>query len=146
MCAGFNSKDNFSTSQGASPSLLEANMDEWFKYFYATSDDGSAHQKYTTFFTQDATLIMGEQRAVGQADILQLRTGMWSKVSSRKHTYTYYSSVERPDTYLLEGDVVYGLKTGAEATMKWVAKAEFEGQGSDRRLAFYQVFLNAGSK
>ncbi|KFY96636.1 hypothetical protein V500_02370 [Pseudogymnoascus sp. VKM F-4518 (FW-2643)] len=125
---------------------MEANMQEWFKAFYATSDDGSAHQKYTTFFTHDATLIMGDQRAVGQADILQLRTGMWSKISSRKHTYTYYSSTERPDTYLLEGQVVYGLKTGTEATMKWVAKAEFEGQGSDRRLAFYQVFLNAGSK
>lgn len=54
--------------------------------------------------------------------------------------------MERADTYLLEGHVVYGLKTGTEATMKWVAKAEFEGQGSDRRLAFYQVFLNAGSK
>jgi hypothetical protein len=47
---------------------------------------------------------------------------------------------------MLEGDVVYGLKAGGEATMKWVAKAEFEGQGSDRRLSFYQVFLNAGSK
>ena len=67
-------------------------------------------------------------------------------MASRKHTYTYYSSPERPETYLLEGQVVYGLKTGTEATMLWVAKAEFEGQGLDRRLAFYQVFLNAGSK
>ena len=90
-------------------------------------------------------LVIGN-RADCNTDILQLRTGMWSKISSRKHTYTYYSSTERPDTYLLEGTVVYGLKTGTEATMKWVAKAEFEGQGSDRRLAFYQVFLNAGSK
>jgi hypothetical protein len=71
---------------------------------------------------------------------------MWSKISSRKHTYTYYSSIERPNTYLLEGHVVYGFRTGTEGTMKWVAKAEFEGQGSERRLAFYQVFLNADSK
>ena len=46
---------------------MEANIQEWFRAFYATSDDGSAHQKYTTFFTQDATLIMGDQRAVGRA-------------------------------------------------------------------------------
>lgn len=50
--------------------MMEANMQEWFKAFYATSDDGSAHQKYTTFFTPDATLIMGDQRAVGQAGML----------------------------------------------------------------------------
>lgn len=49
------------------PLLMEANMEEWFKAFYATSDDGSAHQKYTTFFTQDATLIMGDKKAVGRA-------------------------------------------------------------------------------
>lgn len=54
--------------------------------------------------------------------------------------------MERPNTYLLEGHVVYGFRTGTEGTMKWVAKAEFEGQGSERRLAFYQVFLNADSK
>lgn len=71
---------------------------------------------------------------------------MWSKVSSRKHTYTYYSSPERPDTYMLEGRVEYELKTGIKTMMNWVAKAEFEGGGSDRRLAFYQVFLNAGSR
>lgn len=79
-------------------------------------------------------------------DILQLRQGMWSAIASRKHTYTYYSSREKPSTYLLEGMVEYGFKTGGEGTVKWVAKAEFEGEGSERRLSFYQVFLNAGSK
>jgi hypothetical protein len=43
---------------------MGANMQEWFKAFYATSDDGTAHEKYTTFF---ATLIMGDNRVVGQA-------------------------------------------------------------------------------
>lgn len=46
---------------------MEANIQEWFKAFYATSDDGSAHEKYTTFFAEDAILIMGDNRAVGQA-------------------------------------------------------------------------------
>lgn len=55
--------------QGASTSTMEAKIDEWFKAFYATSDDGSAHQKYTTFFAQDAIMIMGDQKALGQAGI-----------------------------------------------------------------------------
>jgi hypothetical protein len=79
-------------------------------------------------------------------DILKLRMDMWSKIATRKHTYRYYSSPERPDTYLLEGEVLYGLKAGGEMTMKWVAKAEFEGKGTERRLQFYQVFLNAQGK
>ena len=81
-----------------------------------------------------------------EADILELRKSMWSKVSSRKHTYTCYSSPERPSTYLLEGEVLYGLKDGGEKRVKWVAKADFEGAGMERRLRFYQVFLNVGSK
>ena len=47
---------------------------------------------------------------------------------------------------MLEGRVEYEFKTGIKTMVKWVAKAEFEGEGSDRRLVFYQVFLNAGSR
>lgn len=69
-------------------------------------------------------------------DILQLRTAMWLAASSRKHKYTYYSSPDRPNMYLLKGDVVYGLEAGGEATMRWVTKAEFDGEGVVRRLEF----------
>ena len=51
---------------------MDNNTKEWFKAFYDASDDGSAHQKYITFFAQDAILIMGDQRAVGQAGIYSL--------------------------------------------------------------------------
>lgn len=71
---------------------------------------------------------------------------MWSAISSRRHTYTFYSSPEKPQTYMVEGEVVYEFRAGGEGTVKWVAKAEFEGEGAERRLGFYQVFLNAGSK
>lgn len=83
-------------------------------------------------------------RSKFEADILKLRLGMWSAISSRKHTFRYYSSLDHPNTYLLEGEVVYGFKAGGEGTMKWVAKAEFKVEGMERRLQFYQVFLNAG--
>lgn len=161
------------------------NIQDWFEAFYATSDNGSEHEKYTTFFTPDAKLIMGDKTAVGTSgiwqpdeshnptlnpirilthsqpsasqlpknypanmttEILQLRTGLWTAVSTRKHTFTYYTPAQKPDTFLLEGDVVYGLKNGSVSSMKWVAKAEFEGDGDGRKMRFYQVFLNAGSR
>ena len=48
---------------------MEGNIQNWFKAFYATSDDGTAHAKYTTFFTPDAKLIMGDRTAEGQIGI-----------------------------------------------------------------------------
>ena len=43
-----------------------ASIDQWFKEFYATSDDGTAHDKYPSFFAPDAKLIMGDKTAVGR--------------------------------------------------------------------------------
>jgi hypothetical protein len=75
---------------------------------------------------------------------------MWTKISARKHTYTVYAAPEKASTFLLEGEVRYGFKEGGEGMVRWVAKAEFEGEGEGegegRRLGFYQVFLDAGSR
>lgn len=35
----------------------------------------------------------------------------------------------------------YGLKEGGNKETEWLAKAEFEGEGSERKLSFYQVVL-----
>lgn len=45
---------------------MEANIADWFKAFYAVSDDGTAHERYTTFYADDAKLIMGDKTAVGR--------------------------------------------------------------------------------
>jgi hypothetical protein len=71
---------------------------------------------------------------------------MWSAISSRRHTYEYFTNPAQPDTYLLQGHVAYGFKDGKTGEMGWAAKAVFEGEGKERRLGFYQVFLGAGSK
>lgn len=71
---------------------------------------------------------------------------MWEKISSRRHTYELFQNQAAPNTYLIQGTVVYGFKAGGEDTMDWVAKAVFTGEGKERRLDFYQVFLNAGRK
>lgn len=49
-------------------------IDDWFKAFYAVSDDGTAHESYPSFFTEDAKLMMGDKVAVG-------RQGMYDAVS-----------------------------------------------------------------
>lgn len=45
-------------------------IQDWFQAFYATSDEPSAHEKYTMFYTPDARLIMGEMGAVGRDGML----------------------------------------------------------------------------
>jgi hypothetical protein len=40
-------------------------LDDWLKAFYAVSDDGTAHEAYASFFTYDATLIMGDKKVYG---------------------------------------------------------------------------------
>ncbi|KAI1907750.1 hypothetical protein LOZ12_001465 [Ophidiomyces ophidiicola] len=119
---------------------------DFFKAFFEASDDGNAHEKYPYFFAEDAKLIMGDKVAVGRADILTVRQGMWSAVSSRRHTYTYFTSPDTPNTVMLTGNVKYGMKDGSQKDTDWVAKATFEEGGSARKLGFYQVFLNAGRK
>ncbi|KAB5540453.1 putative fungal-specific transcription factor [Coniochaeta sp. 2T2.1] len=121
-------------------------MDDWFKAFYAVSDDGTAHEAYPSFFTEDSKLIMGDKIGVGRQEILKLRTDMWTAVSSRHHTFEFFTNPSLPDTYLLQGTVDYGFKDGRKGHMAWVAKAVFEGEGKARRLGFYQVFLNAGQR
>jgi hypothetical protein len=43
------------------------------------------------------------------------------------------------------GSCVY-LQGGGSNSINWVAKADFDGEGTERKMKFYQVFLNAGSK
>ena len=46
---------------------MKDSIEDWFAAFYAASDDGNAHERYTTFFASDAKLIMGDTVAVGSA-------------------------------------------------------------------------------
>jgi hypothetical protein len=41
-------------------------LDDWFDAFYAVSDDKTAHEAYTSFFAEDAKLIMGDKVAEGR--------------------------------------------------------------------------------
>lgn len=51
---------------------------QFFEEFYATSDTPDAHDKYITFFTKDAKLIMASKTANGSDGKI------WKAVSRRK--------------------------------------------------------------
>jgi hypothetical protein len=46
---------------------FDTDYKKFFEEFYATSDDPSAHDKYVSFFTEDATLIMASKTGKGSS-------------------------------------------------------------------------------
>ncbi|OIW22880.1 putative fungal-specific transcription factor [Coniochaeta ligniaria NRRL 30616] len=145
-CLDFDAFFNNTNTMTSTHTPQHETIDDWFKAFYAVSDDGTAHESYPSFFTEDAKLMMGDKVAVGRQEILNVRTEMWTAIVSRHHTFEYFTNPQLPNTVLLQGTVTYGFKNGKEGDMEWVAKAIFEGEGKSRRLGFYQVFLNAGKR
>ncbi|KFY28034.1 hypothetical protein V493_03130 [Pseudogymnoascus sp. VKM F-4281 (FW-2241)] len=62
---------------------MEANIADWFKAFFALSDDGTAaHERYTTFYANDAKLIMGDKTAVGRDGMLPPKTKQETKIAT----------------------------------------------------------------
>lgn len=47
------------------PLDLDPDFKKFFEEFYKASDTPDAHEKYTTFFTKDATLIMASRKVQG---------------------------------------------------------------------------------
>ncbi|OBT82746.1 hypothetical protein VE02_09100 [Pseudogymnoascus sp. 03VT05] len=82
------------------------------------TDGTVAHERHRTFYADDAKLIMGDKTAVGRDEILELRKSMWSAISSRRHTYTFYTSPEKPQTYMLEGEVAYEFRAGGKGIVR----------------------------
>ncbi|PBP26497.1 60S ribosomal protein L24 [Diplocarpon rosae] len=50
---------------------VDAGIKTFFEEFYQTSDSPDAHDRYTEYFTKDATLIMASKKGVGR-DVEQL--------------------------------------------------------------------------
>ena len=55
-----------STYTSSYPSIdFDPEYKKFFEDFYATSDTPDAHEKYITYFTQNATLVMASKTAKG---------------------------------------------------------------------------------
>ncbi|PVI02910.1 hypothetical protein DM02DRAFT_558876 [Periconia macrospinosa] len=122
---------------------------KFFEDFYAVSDTPDAHDKYVSFFTPDATLIMASKRGVGSDEILALRKGLWEKVSSRVHKpLKIFPYGPNSDQVMLHGTVKYGLKAGGEASLDWAAYARLVKSSDDGavKMSFYQVYLDTGAQ
>jgi hypothetical protein len=138
----------------------------FMRFFYATSDDPTAHEEYTRYFTKDATLIMGGKRADGydgmhpypaplniltdlltSIEILALRKGLWTSVAARKHNVSgmYHNGTM---DMMIYGTVAYVMKgsDGTEVVLDWAARAEYTIDRTDPsnpgfKMTYYQVYL-----
>ncbi|KAF1996495.1 hypothetical protein P154DRAFT_623115 [Amniculicola lignicola CBS 123094] len=137
------------TSYGSEypPSIgFDADYKKFFEEFYATSDDPPAHDKYVSFFTEDATLIMASKTGKGSSEILGMRKALWEKVASRKHVASKIFPFG-PDSseVMLRGTVQYGLKAGGESGLEWAAYARLVKVDGRVKMEFYQVYLDTGA-
>ncbi|RMZ69922.1 fungal specific transcription [Pyrenophora seminiperda CCB06] len=121
----------------------------FFERFYAASDapGAEAHDQYTTFFAEDATLIMASKQVQGRAEIKSLREAMWEKVASRVHEpVKIFPFGPNADEVMLYGTVKYGLKAGGESSKDWAARAQLVKDDDGKvMLKFYQVYLGPSS-
>ncbi|EDU39692.1 hypothetical protein TUN199_04044 [Pyrenophora tritici-repentis] len=118
---------------------------KFFESFYAASDTpgAQAHDEYTKYFTEDATLIMASKKVAGRAEIKSLREAMWEKVASRAHEpVKIFPFGPNADQVMLYGTVKYGLKAGGESSKDWAARAQLvKDEDGHVKLNFYQVYL-----
>ncbi|KAK5714732.1 hypothetical protein LTS12_027834 [Elasticomyces elasticus] len=140
-----------SLSPSTKPQILS-----FLSAFYQTSDSESAHAKYVSNFTSDATLIMGAKKATGsdvnllergnedyanKIEILTLRHGLWTHVASRRHipTKVFFGS---DNEVMLYGTVRYILRadTENEVEVPWAGRVVFSLEDGVK-MKFYQVYL-----
>ncbi|KAK1763941.1 hypothetical protein QBC33DRAFT_548381 [Phialemonium atrogriseum] len=125
---------------------VESSIVEFFERFYRVSDTPGAHDEYVDMFTNDATFILASKSSRGREDILSMRHGMWSSISSRKHTvpkiFPFGSSSRE---FMLYGSVKFDFKDGKEGEVDWAARAELSSQDGVWRMSFYQVYLDTGA-
>ncbi|KAF2738696.1 hypothetical protein EJ04DRAFT_541124 [Polyplosphaeria fusca] len=126
---------------------FDAAYKKFFEDFYAISDTPDAHERYTEFFTKDATLIMASKQVKGRDEILGLRKSMWEKVSSRLHRpLQIFPFGPGTNEVMLRGTVKYGLKAGGEAGVDWAAHARMTKVDGDVKMKFYQVYLDTAAQ
>ncbi|KAF2455912.1 hypothetical protein BDY21DRAFT_349065 [Lineolata rhizophorae] len=125
---------------------IDPSYKRFFEDFYAISDTPDAHDKYTTFFTPDATLIMGSKKVEGTSEILALRKSMWEKVASRRHMpLKVFPFGPNAQEVMLYGTVEYGLKDGRKAFVDWAARAHLTKVDQTVKMDYYQVYLDSAA-
>lgn len=76
------------------------------------------------------------------AGILAWRHEKWAPVAKRKHTiHGVFQQVERPNEYMLHGDVVYKMKDGTSGAAQWGGWMTFDEKAETPKLKKYVVWL-----
>ncbi|KAI1845949.1 hypothetical protein JX265_011155 [Neoarthrinium moseri] len=139
-----------STYKAAYPAQVSVDPEvvRFFENFYAVSDTPGAHDVYVDQFTQDATFKLGSKTSQGRKEITDLRLGMWTAVSQRKHTVEkVFPFGNNSHEVMLYGTVEYELKAGGKANVEWGGRAELVKSNEDGkfRMQFYQVYLDTAA-
>ncbi|KAK0260557.1 hypothetical protein LTS09_004854 [Friedmanniomyces endolithicus] len=130
------------TAKVPSGDLVKPEIRSFYESFYAVSDTPDAHEKYATFFTQNARLIMASNEANGRDEILSMRKGMWEKVAKRSHKpEKIFSFGPGSNEVMLYGTVDYELKDGKKTGVEWSARARFVDEDGALKMELYQVYL-----
>ncbi|KAL2074786.1 hypothetical protein VTL71DRAFT_8565 [Oculimacula yallundae] len=125
---------------------LDDGIRAFFETFYKTSDTPDAHDAYADSFTEDADFVMASKRARGREEILAIREGMWTTVSSRLHTpVKIFPFGSGADELMLYGTVKYVLKDGRGTEVEWAARAKMAKVEGEWKMAFYQVYLDTAA-
>jgi len=125
---------------------IDDSIKAYFEEFYKTSDSPDVHEKYAESFTKDATLVMGLKVGRGYDEILALRKGMWTTVSSRLHSpLKIFPFGQGADEVMLHGIVGYTLKDGRKANVEWAARANLVKEVGQWKMSFYQVYLDSAA-
>lgn len=124
--------------------MATSDIDLFLKAFYKASDvkpPASNADPYLSFFTPNATLVMGSATILGHEGITRMRQGMWTAVTTRHHVVNDVARLS-DNELLLTGTVDYGLLNGKSLRTEWAGKAVFE-DSLFTRMSFYQVYLDS---
>jgi len=125
---------------------IDDGIKRYFEDFYKTSDAPELHEKYADSFTEDAKFVLASKKVVGQAEILQVRKGMWTAVASRVHSpLKIFPFGADSNEVMIYGIVAYGFKDGRKVDVDWSARANLVKVGDTWKMAYYQVYLDTAA-
>ncbi|KAL2124081.1 hypothetical protein VTJ04DRAFT_446 [Mycothermus thermophilus] len=141
---------------------FDTSVKQFIRHFFEVSDDPARDAEWVGMFREDATVMMGGEKAVGRAEIQKLRRQMWRDVSARKHRVVkvfpgHFSedpgSVEKGIVAMNEaefmafGAVAYRMRDEEvpDSVVSWAGHGRVRRENMSRpwRWVFWRVYLQA---
>ncbi|KAK2601748.1 hypothetical protein QQS21_004736 [Conoideocrella luteorostrata] len=125
--------------------------------FYRDSDRADRNELWISHFTQDAQVVMGNDRGTGEQEIRELRSRMWTTVQERQHSVfkvfpgrfgdqnSDSGDLNQECEFMLFGEVKLQTKLGQSLAVPWaghaILKKGMYGEKEEWKFRHYQVWL-----